>query len=166
LAGGPARVADTVVVRMQQEGRLIVSRSGQVTVTDRNARDVVEAVLITAAGASGRVELSTLRRTVSRSEHVQRIGDGLAARGLMRRPDLYRKAVNARKLLWFAEFAVIVLGVVSAFQWFGASVSEQGTEVAPFFPFLGLLLIGVFWLAATRPERSRITPAGVRQLEL
>lgn len=166
LAGGPPRVVDAVIVRMQQEGRLIVSRSGWVTITDRSPRDAVEAVLITSAGSYGRAELSTLRREMVRSQHIQRIGDGLADRGLMRRPELYRKAMTARKVLWFAQLAVIVLGAMAAFDWAGLSISEQGTRVPPFFPFLGLLLVGLFWLAATRPERARISPAGVRQLEL
>ncbi|MGW2398235.1 TIGR04222 domain-containing membrane protein [Kitasatospora sp. NPDC001664] len=166
LAGGPARVVDTVIVRMQQEGRLIVSRSGQVTVTDRNARDAVEAVLITVAGSSGRTDLSTVRRELARSEHVQRIGDGLAARGLMRRPDLFRKAMGARRLFWFVQLVVIGLGVLAAIDWLGLSAAEQGSRSAPFFPFLGLLMVGLFWLAVSKPERARITPAGVRQLEL
>ncbi|MFJ8044380.1 TIGR04222 domain-containing membrane protein [Kitasatospora sp. NPDC096147] len=166
LSGGPARVVDTVIVRMQREGRLIVSRSGRVTITNRNAQDAVEATLIAAAGSSGRTELSTLRRELARSEHVQRIGDGLAARGLMRRPDLHRKARTARRLFWFVQLLVIGLGVLAAVGWLGLSAAEQGARTAPFFPFLGLLLVGLFWLAVSKPERARITPAGVRQLDL
>ncbi|MDH6125898.1 TIGR04222 domain-containing membrane protein [Kitasatospora sp. GP82] len=166
LAGGPARAAEVVIVRMQQEGRLIVSRDGTATVTDPQPRDPAEAVLIEAAGPGGQCELALLRTAVMRSPEIQRIGDHLAERGLMRRPELYRSAVRARRLLQLALLAALALGVVASISWMSRPWWEQDTSTPPFFPFLALLLVGAAWSRSARPGRSRVTPAGVRQLSL
>ena len=62
LAGGPGRVVDTVLVRMHQEGRAIVSRGGLVTITSTKTYDDVEAALIVAAGDLRQRDLIGLRR--------------------------------------------------------------------------------------------------------
>ncbi|MER5640112.1 TIGR04222 domain-containing membrane protein [Kitasatospora sp. NPDC002227] len=164
LAGGPARVADTVIVRMQQEGRLVVSRDRQATVTDGQPRDEIEAVLIGTAGPGRRERLDVLRAKMMRSEHVQLIGDRLADRGLMRRPTLIRRVVAARWCLVAALLVTLVLGVLATVHWVDAP--GQGTSTPPVFAFTGLFLLGLFWYAASGPGSGRITPAGLRQLTL
>ncbi|MFE4603417.1 TIGR04222 domain-containing membrane protein, partial [Kitasatospora indigofera] len=114
LAGGPGRVVDTVLVRMHQEGRVIVSRSGLVTVTSNTAYDEVEAALLVAAGDLRQRDLPGLRRAVMTSDAVQRIGDRLAAHGLMLDPALLRRARSARRLLWLVVLAIPVSTVVGS----------------------------------------------------
>ncbi|AUG80108.1 hypothetical protein CFP65_5404 [Kitasatospora sp. MMS16-BH015] len=163
LAGGPARVADTLIVRMERDGRLIVSRDRYATVTDGQPRDEIEAVLIGTAGPARRERLDLLRAKVMCSGHVQRIGDQLADRGLMRRPDLIHRVVAARWVLLASLFTTLGLGTVATVAWLGRR-GEAGTP--PFFAFLGLLLLGLVWYASSRPGAARITPAGLRQLAL
>ncbi|MGK4580654.1 TIGR04222 domain-containing membrane protein [Kitasatospora sp. HPMI-4] len=166
LAGGPARVAEVVIVRMQQEGRLIVSRDGLATVTDAEPTDPAEAVLIGAAGPGRQRELAVLRRAVMRSAEIQRIGDRLAERGLMRRPELYRAAVRARRFLQLSLLTTLVLTVLTTALWASQPGTARDTSTPPFFAFLGLLLLGAVWLTATKPGSDRVTPAGLRQLSL
>jgi len=164
LAGGPARAVDTALVRMEREGRVVVSRARRVTVTDDRTSDPVERVLVTAAGGRTGRDLSVLRTSVAGSPEVQRIGDGLAARGLMRHPVALRNARRARRLVVLALLAAIALGTVSTVQWAGAA--DRDTTAPPFIPFFPLVLFTVLFLAVTRVPRARITPAGRRQLLL
>ncbi|MFC8716929.1 TIGR04222 domain-containing membrane protein [Kitasatospora sp. NPDC057198] len=164
LAGGPARVVDTALVRMEREGRVVVSRARRVTVTDDRTHDPVERVLVTAAGGRAGRDLSVLRTSVAGSPEVQRIGDALAARGLMRHPVALRNARRGRRLVVLALLAAVVLGTVSTVQWAGAA--DRDTTAPPFIPFFPLVLFTVIFLIATRVPKARITPAGRRQLLL
>ncbi|MFD7733645.1 TIGR04222 domain-containing membrane protein [Kitasatospora phosalacinea] len=164
LAGGPARVVDTALVRMEREGRVVVSRARRVTVTSDRTSDPVERVLVTAVGGRAGRDLSVLRSSVAGSPEVQRIGDGLAARGLLRHPAALRAAWRARKLVVLALLVTLVLGVVSTVQWLGGP--DRDSTAPPVFPYGVLVLFTVVTLIATRPAKSRITPAGQRQLQL
>ncbi|QKW22002.1 TIGR04222 domain-containing membrane protein [Kitasatospora sp. NA04385] len=164
LAGGPARAVDTALVRMEREGRVAISRAGRVTVTDDRTSDPVERTLITAVGGRAGRDLSVLRASVTGSPEVQRIGDGLAARGLMRHPGALRSARRARLLVVLALLVAIVLGTVSTVQWAGSAGWD--TTAPPFIPFIPLVLLTVVVLVASRVPRRRITPAGLRQLQL
>ncbi|GLW52581.1 TIGR04222 domain-containing membrane protein [Kitasatospora phosalacinea] len=164
LAGGPARVVDTALVRMEREGRVVVSRARRVTVTSDRTSDPVERVLVTAVGGRAGRDLSVLRSSVVGSPEVQRIGDGLAARGLLRHPAALRAAWRARKLVVLALLVTLVLGVVSTVQWLDGP--DRDSSAPPVFPYGVLVLFTVVSLVATRPAKSRITPAGRRQLQL
>ncbi|GAA2100421.1 hypothetical protein GCM10009759_33250 [Kitasatospora saccharophila] len=164
LAGGPARAVDTALVRMEREGRVVVSRARRVTVTDDRTSDPVERVLVTAVGGRAGRDLSVLRASVTGSPEVQRIGDGLAARGLMRHPTALRNARRARRLVLLALLVAIVLGTVSTVQWAGSA--DRDTTAPPFIPYFLLVLLTVIVLIATHLPKSRITPAGRRQLLL
>ncbi|PBC77340.1 uncharacterized protein (TIGR04222 family) [Streptomyces sp. TLI_235] len=166
LAGGPTRVAVTALIRMQQEGRVIVSRSGTVTVTDPQPRDAVEAALIEAAGPGRQQDAHVLRLAVARSAAVQEIGDRLAERGLMRRPDRHRALVRARIVFGLALLATVALGVFAMVDWAGRSFEDRYTGAPPVLPFAILLIVGVIFLVATRPDKGRVTPAGRRQLSM
>ncbi|MEU5384256.1 TIGR04222 domain-containing membrane protein [Kitasatospora cineracea] len=164
LAGGPARVVDTALVRMEREGRVVVSRAHRVTVTTDRTTDPVERVLITAVGGRAGRDLSVLRTSVPGSPEVQRIGDGLAARGLLRHPGALKAAWRARRLVVLALVVTLVLGAVSTAQWLDAP--DRDSTAPPFFPFGVLALFTLISLVATRPAKRRITPAGLRQLQL
>ncbi|WP_033212615.1 TIGR04222 domain-containing membrane protein [Kitasatospora phosalacinea] len=164
LSGGPARVADTALVRMEREGRVVVSRARRVTVTADRTSDPVERVLVTAVGGRAGRDLSVLRACVMGSPEVQKIGDGLAARGLLRDPAALRAAWRARRLLVLALLTTLVLGAVSTSRWLNGP--EWESTVPPFFPYGVLVLFTLVSLAATSPGKNRITPAGLRQLEL
>ncbi|MEV7216195.1 TIGR04222 domain-containing membrane protein [Kitasatospora cineracea] len=164
LAGGPARAVDTALVRMEREGRVVVSRAHRVTVTADRSTDPVERVLITAVGGRAGRDLSVLRASVPGSPEVQRIGDGLAARGLLRHPGALKAAWRARRLVVLALVVTLVLGAVSTAQWLDSP--GRDSTVPPFFPFGVLALFTLVSLVATRPAKRRITPAGLRQLQL
>ncbi|MFC8451187.1 TIGR04222 domain-containing membrane protein [Kitasatospora sp. NPDC057223] len=162
LAGGPGRVVDTVLVRMHQEGRVIVSRGGLVTVTAGKTYDDVEAALITAAGDLRQRDLVGLRRTTMTSDAVQQIGNRLADHGLMRDPGRLRRARRARRLVWLTMLAVVVSTAV------GLVVTHDRPEAdrPSIAGALGLVALGLVFLLVSRVRKGRITPAGKRQLSL
>ncbi|MFJ4680947.1 MULTISPECIES: TIGR04222 domain-containing membrane protein [unclassified Kitasatospora] len=163
LAGGPARVVDTALVRMEREGRLVISRAHRVTVTSDRTSDPVERVLVTAVGGRAGRDLSVLRTSVMGSPEVQRIGDGLAARGLLRNPAALRAARRAHRMVLPALLVAVVLGAVSTVRWLNGPWESAAPAFVPYFP---LVLFTVLALVVNRPPRSRITPAGLRQLQL
>ncbi|MFJ1754424.1 TIGR04222 domain-containing membrane protein [Kitasatospora sp. NPDC088134] len=164
LAGGPRRVVDTVLVRMEREGRVVISRANRVTVTDPAPRDPVEGVLITAVGGRAGRDLEVLRASVVGSPEVQGIGEALAARGLLRHPVALRAARRAWRLGLLVPPALLVLCAVAVAQWL--SGPRPGSGFPPFALFVPLLIVTLVHLIVGRPPRSRITPAGRRQLLL
>ncbi|MFJ3215750.1 TIGR04222 domain-containing membrane protein [Kitasatospora sp. NPDC086801] len=160
LSGGPGRVFDTALVRMHLSERAVISRAGLVTLTGHKPYDAVDQAVLDAVGPGGSRELAPLRRAVMRSAAVQEIGDRLADRGLMRRPERLRRARTARRLLWLALLGAVVSTVL-------AHVLDGAGSDRPalWIPVL-LLLIGGLSLLVTRPAKGRITPAGERQLSL
>ncbi|MFJ5233882.1 TIGR04222 domain-containing membrane protein [Kitasatospora sp. NPDC088391] len=164
LAGGPRRVVDTVLVRMEREGRVVISRANRVTVTDTVPRDPVEGVLITAVGGRAGRDLEVLRAPVAGSPEVQGIGEALAARGLLRHPVALRAARRAWRVELLVPPALLVLGAVAVVQWLSGPRPASGFP--PFALFVPLLILTLVHLIVGHPPRSRITPAGRRQLLL
>ncbi|MFJ9695758.1 TIGR04222 domain-containing membrane protein [Kitasatospora sp. NPDC101183] len=162
LAGGPGRVFDTVLVRMHQAERLVVSRDGTVTLTRDRPYDAVEQALMDAAGPSRSRSLAGLRADVMRSAAVQALGDELAARGLMRRPDLIAALGRARRWLWAAMAAVVACAVLS----FLVDDHRPGYDRPGIETPAVLLFVGLGFLLTSRTDRARITPAGRRQIAL
>ncbi|MFI2609987.1 TIGR04222 domain-containing membrane protein [Kitasatospora sp. NPDC018619] len=162
LSGGPGRVFDTALVRMHLGEQAVISRSGLVTLTGAKPYDAVDQAVQDAVGPTGSRELGPLRRAVMRSAAVQEIGDRLADRGLLRRPERLRRARTARRLLWLALLLVVASAVAALLLDDGAAGHERPNLWIPGV----LLVVGFVSLLATPPMRSRITPAGERQLSL
>ncbi|MFD4658921.1 TIGR04222 domain-containing membrane protein [Kitasatospora sp. NPDC058444] len=162
LSGGPGRVFDTAMVRMHLNEQAVVSRSGLVTLTGAKPYDAVDKAVQDAVGPTGSREIGPLRHAVMRSAAVQEIGDRLADRGLLRRPERLRRARTARRLLWLAMLLVVASAVAALLLDDGAAGHDRPNLWTP-----GLLLVGGFaTLLATAPFKGRITPAGQRQLSL
>ncbi|MFF2039880.1 TIGR04222 domain-containing membrane protein [Kitasatospora sp. NPDC058170] len=162
LSGGPGRVFDTALVRMHEAGHVIVNRSGLITITAERPYDSVDQAVIEAAGPDRQRPLAALRHEVMRSPAVQKIGDGLADRGLLRNPARMRRARTARRLLWLAVLAVVATFGLAFVIDDGTAASERpALWVAPVL--LGFALVS---LLASWPLKGRITPAGRRQLSL
>ncbi|GAA3018875.1 TIGR04222 domain-containing membrane protein [Kitasatospora sp. NPDC057738] len=162
LSGGPGRVFDTAVVRMHMSEQVVISRSGLVTLTGSKPYDAVDKAVQDAVGPTGSRQLGSLRHTVMRSAAVQEIGDRLADRGLLRRPERLRRARTARRLLWLALLLVVASAVASLLLDDGTAGHDRPNLWVP-----GLLLFGgLTALLATAPVKGRITPAGQRQLSL
>ncbi|MFH9350311.1 TIGR04222 domain-containing membrane protein [Kitasatospora sp. NPDC017646] len=162
LAGGPGRVFDTALVRMHLGEQVVINRSGLVTLTGAKPYDAVDQAVHDAVGPTGSRELGTLRRMVMRSAAVQEIGDRLADRGLMRRPERMQRARTARRLLWLAMLDVVVFAVLALLLDDNEALHDRPNLWIPGF----LLLLGAVALATSTPAEGRITPAGQRQLSL
>ncbi|MEV7773288.1 TIGR04222 domain-containing membrane protein [Kitasatospora sp. NPDC086791] len=162
LSGGPGRVFDTALVRMHLGEQVVISRSGLVTLVGARPYDAVDQAVQEAVGPTGSREIAPLRRTVMRSAAVQEIGDRLADRGLLRRPERLRRARTARRLLWSAMLVVVAFTVAAELLDDGAHGHDRPNLWIPG----ALLVAGVLTLLATPSVRGRITPAGTRQLTL
>lgn len=161
LAGGPVRVADTVLARMEQEGRLIVPSFGQATLTDRTSHDPVEADLIRVVGPSGRAHPATLRRAVLTSRQLGRIDQRLTDRGLLHEPRRLRTSRRAHRLLIGALGLAAALAVTAVVR----RLLAPGDGLLPLLAFLVLLPAGLLHRHLTAPGRGRLTRAGREQLE-
>ncbi|MEV7602340.1 TIGR04222 domain-containing membrane protein [Kitasatospora sp. NPDC089797] len=162
LAGGPGRVVDTALVRMHLSEQAVVNRAGLLTLTGARPYDTVDQAVHDAVGTGRSRELGPLRRTVMGSAAVREIGDRLADRGLMRRPELLRRAVVARRLLWLAVLDVLLFA--------GLALLVDGNDPLHDRPDLRipalLLVVGAVALATGFRADGRVTPAGQRQLAL
>ncbi|MGX1759719.1 TIGR04222 domain-containing membrane protein [Streptomyces lydicus] len=112
LAGGPGRVVDAAIAGMHQDGRLAVGGPGVVTVRQAFAHDAVEAAVLDAVARTPGGALPVLRATARRGPAVQSVGDRLAARGLLRRPEPgrpWRRLASAQMTACAVLFFVAVL---------------------------------------------------------
>ncbi|MGW4645612.1 TIGR04222 domain-containing membrane protein [Kitasatospora sp. NPDC004289] len=161
LLGGPALVADTVIIRMRDDGRLEISPDGRLTVLRRRSGDPVEAELVRQAGPSGRARAVPLRRALTASHPVRRVGARLVERGLLHDPRPLRAAVRARRALTAALALGALLGAAA---WVRLLLAHH-----PVLPTLGgfvlLLALGALWRRATAPGPSALTPSGRSLLE-
>ncbi|MBI0319646.1 TIGR04222 domain-containing membrane protein, partial [Streptomyces javensis] len=159
LAGGPGRVADTVISAMYTDGRLAIGGPGVVSVRQPVAHAPVEEELLRLCAISPHGDLKWLRRELMRSPVVQAIGDQLAGRGLMVRPDALRfwRGV-ARTQVGLCAMGVFVAALISI-----GSVADSGPPlilmIAPAL-FAGFLIGGICSGAGKR----RLTAAGQRAL--
>ncbi|MFM9372517.1 TIGR04222 domain-containing membrane protein [Streptomyces sp. Da 82-17] len=164
LAGGPGRVADTVLAAMHADGRLAVAGPGVVGVRQAVAHHPVERAVLDTHAAAPSGALHWLRIGVMRSPAVQAVGDGLAQRGFLHRPDAHRplrRWAGLQTGLSFLSFPLaIVLTVVQY------SALDGAGFAVPFIlgalPVTGAgFVIGVVCMAMTG---SRMTGAGKRAL--
>ncbi|MER7517921.1 TIGR04222 domain-containing membrane protein [Streptomyces sp. NPDC126499] len=95
LAGGPPRVADLGLVALHRSGRVLLARTGWVTVVDATGgRDDLERAVLGAIGPTGQARIREVRPRVAGAESVRALGDGLVTRGLAL-PEAERRATAA-----------------------------------------------------------------------
>lgn len=159
LAGGPGRVADTVISAMYADRRLAIGGPGVVSVRRPVARGPVEEELLRLAAGSPHGALTWLRRELMRSTAVQEIGDRLAGRGLMVRPDalrFWRRMARVQTgLCAVGAFLAIVISIGSA--------TDGGPPLI--FMIAPALFIGFFvGGSCAGAGKRRLTAAGRRAL--
>ncbi|MFC5029537.1 TIGR04222 domain-containing membrane protein [Streptomyces sp. So13.3] len=159
LAGGPGRVADTVIAAMHADGRIAVDASGQLTVLRPVASNPVETALLEACGAEWGGGLRQVRTAVLTGSPVQSIGDRLARRGLFFQPEVHRRwrrVSTLHKTVWclllFLSLAEVMPHLV------------VGSGLPLFVRVLPGLAVGLFVLLTCSAPRGRLTPAGKRVL--
>lgn len=150
LAGGPGRVADTVLYAMRADGRLRISRDGCVRVVTPVGRTPVERALLTLCGSGGPVDsplggtlagpgpgrsLRTLRTSLTLSSSVLEIGDGLSRRGLLRQAaeqdDRWHFAARLHKGVCAGVLALTLLSFASAPDPGAGPLLAAGTALLP-----------------------------------
>ncbi|MFI9723974.1 TIGR04222 domain-containing membrane protein [Streptomyces sp. NPDC052396] len=160
LSGGAPRMVVTALVAMRLEGRLIVSRSGTVTVTDPAPVNEVEAAIIAALGESRRQKLNAMGRPVLRGRAVRAIGDRLARQGLLtpaETPGPDPALANVREFHGWMLVVALVVGVVTVPL---ATATGDGGPWA-LLAFVLLLALGAVPLIGFRLHRpERPTRAG------
>ncbi|WP_327233837.1 TIGR04222 domain-containing membrane protein [Streptomyces sp. NBC_01317] len=165
LAGGPGRVVDAVIAGMQADGRLTVGGPGIVALRPSDARNAVELAVMQEHATAPSGALHTLRRAVMRGEAVQRVGDALAARGLLIPP------AEARP---YARWGLIqgILSVIGVpFSFVVAAVLTVNSDPGDGLPLAlfalpPLMIVSAFvGLICAGRARSRLTGAGQTALK-
>ncbi|WP_442807281.1 TIGR04222 domain-containing membrane protein [Streptomyces sp. NBC_01294] len=157
LAGGPRRVAHTVLVAMQRDGRLHISRDGNVTRVPGAPRNAVEGQFVGALGRGGVVTAERLCRLVMRSRAVRDIGTTLVRAGLLVEPTVLARIVRRRRIV----AALLPVLVVSGFPAAGDHTARALTPAG----LLVLLSIAVIvFLVRTSKRRLWCTTAGAERL--
>ncbi|MDI3406911.1 TIGR04222 domain-containing membrane protein [Streptomyces cavernicola] len=130
LAGGPGRVADTVLTAMHADGLITVVRPGLVGVGRGVARHPVEQAVLDAHAVAPSSALEWVRVGVMRSPAVQTLGDGLAERGLLMRPAVQEARRRWAEWQMLLSFGAGPLAVVLTFVQF--SQADRGGFGLPF----------------------------------
>lgn len=94
LAGGPHRVSTLTLVSMHRARRLLLARTGWVTVVDPEGEDDVERSLIEAIGPGGQSPIATARRAAASTEAVRALSGRLVVSGLAV-PEAIRSGLGA-----------------------------------------------------------------------
>ncbi|MFC8131686.1 TIGR04222 domain-containing membrane protein [Streptomyces sp. NPDC057302] len=160
LAGGPGRVADAAIAALHEDGRLVVAFPGVVAIQSPEVRNPVEGAVLQAHATAPSGALHWLRIGVMRSPAVQAIGDTLARRGLMVRPEALvrlRRRKFRHNALIFAGF-ILVVGVIAVEDGDGPSWDPVSTST--------IVLIAAWVIGALvgqlcgRATRTRLTATG------
>lgn len=167
LGGGPGRVADAALAEMRADGRLTIGGPGIVLVQQAVSRNPVEASVLREHAAAPTGALRTLRLAVMRSLPVQAIGDTLAARGLLLRPERTRPW---RKWALFHALGCLVALPVAFVLTVVANFSDSDSDPVAgawvglaVIPVVGVgLVIGLACSASL--VKKRVTGAGQRAL--
>jgi uncharacterized protein (TIGR04222 family) len=159
LVGGPRRVVDTVISTMHEDGRVQVIPHGRLQVLRPVADNDVEGAVLAACGPEWQADLKEVRAAVMRSPAVQEIGDGLAAHGLLYRPDsirLWRLAARAQRLTCFLT-CVALFGSVFVIR--QATGPGGGPDVFTIVPvFIGAMAAA--FIGQMLAPSGRLTTAG------
>lgn len=160
LAGGPGRVADAAIAALHEDGRLVVAYPGIVAVQSTEARNAVEGAVLQAQAAAPSGALHWLRVGVMRSPAVQAIGDALALRGLMVRPEALAR-VRRHKIrhnaLSFTGF-FLVIGVIAVEDGDGPSWDRVSASTIAFI--LAWVIGALIGQLCSRATRTRLTATG------
>lgn len=160
LAGGPGRVADTVIAAMHGDGRITVTAPGQLTVVRPVARNPVETALLEACGAEWGGGLRQIRTAVLMGPSVRSIGDRLARRGLFYQPEVHsrwRRVSTLHKTVWFLLLFLSLAEVMPHV--------VVGSGMPLVLRVLPGLAAGLLVLGTCSAPRGRLTPAGRRVLQ-
>lgn len=163
LGGGPGRVADAAIAAMHEDGRLVVAFPGVVAFRSTEVRNPVEGAVLQAHEAAPSGALHWLRIGVMRSPAVQTIGDTLAMRGLMVRPEaldrLRRRKVRHNALSFVGFLLVIgVIAVIAGDDGDGPSRDSMGS--ATILLTVAWVLGALVGLLGGRATRTRVTATG------
>lgn len=159
LAGGPGRVADTVIAAMHGDGRITVSAPGQLTVIRPVAGNPVETALLEACGAGWNSGLRHVRTTVLTGPAVGAIGDRLARRGLFFQPEVHgrwRRVSTLHRAVWIAILFLSLAEVMPHL--------VVGSGLPLIVRMLPGLAAGLVVLLTCSAPRGRLTPDGKRIL--
>ncbi|MDF9816261.1 uncharacterized protein (TIGR04222 family) [Streptomyces sp. SPB162] len=159
LAGGPGRVADTVIAAMHGDGRITVTTPGQLTVIRPVAQNPVEVALLEACGAEWGGGLRQVRTAVLIGPAVQSIGDRLARRGLFFQPEVHsrwQRVSTLHKTVWFLLLFLSLAEVMPHLL--------VGSGLPLVLRVLPVLAVGLLVLLTCSAPRGRLTPAGRRVL--
>jgi uncharacterized protein (TIGR04222 family) len=161
LVGGPSRVVDTVISTMHESERVRVVPQGRLQVLRPVAANGIEAAVLAACGPEWQADLEEVRASAMRSPAVQEIGDGLAAHGLLYRPDSirnWRLAARVQRVTCFLTgFALIGTTVITVIV--GQAGGLGGLGVFSVFPvFICVVVASV--IGHSLAPRGRLTKAG------
>jgi uncharacterized protein (TIGR04222 family) len=158
LVGGPRRVVDTVISTMHEDERVRVIPKARLQVLRPVAANGVESAVLAACGPEWEADLKEVRAAVMRSPAVQEIGDGLAAHGLLYRPDSIRHwrlaARVQRRTCFFTGFVLIG----STFITMGQATGRIGDAFTIFPVFFGAIVATI--IGQMLAPRGRLTEAG------
>ncbi|MFF1709560.1 TIGR04222 domain-containing membrane protein [Streptomyces sp. NPDC058268] len=160
LGGGPGRVADAAIAALHEDGRLVVAFPGVVAIQSTEVRNPVEAAVLQAQAEAPSGALHWLRVGVMRSAAVQDIGDALARRGLMVRPEaldrLRRRKIRHNAMIFAGMFILIAVIAVEdddGPSWDPVSASTIALIVA-------WVLGALIGQLSSRATRTRVTATG------
>ncbi|WUQ01567.1 TIGR04222 domain-containing membrane protein [Streptomyces sp. NBC_00247] len=161
LNGGPARVVDTALTALHTDGRVVIGGPGIVSVVRAQPHDPVERAVFHELALAPNGALHILRLAVMHHPAVQEIGDGLAARDLLARPEEVR---TRRRWAGIQGLVCLALFPVSMVATFVQYAVIDGFGEMP-FPFIVKMLPAIFFggvcaLVAGSRARARITKAG------
>lgn len=141
LSDGPARVVNVALLRMHESGVAHISSTGEVTLTgaESDLDDVQAAILGHARTSSGTVRVDELREHVKRTPAVQRIGDRLAADGLLLPAEHQPREVlkTALGIIFFIGIPAAVVAIV-AFPSPTGWLIAVASGAAILLPYLGI----------------------------
>jgi len=161
LVGGPRRVVDTVISTMHEDGRMQVIPHGRLQVLRPVAANSVEGAVLAACGPEWEAELKEVRATAMCSPAVQEIGDGLAALGLLYRPDSIRPwqlAARAQRLTCLVTCFALFASAFVTRQATGPGGGPGAFTVVPLF--IGAVVTAI--IGQFLAPRGRLTTAGKR----
>ncbi|MGW5679419.1 TIGR04222 domain-containing membrane protein [Streptomyces sp. NPDC003860] len=166
LSGGPARVVDTAVAGLNEDGKLDitaparVSGHGVVAVRGTRGRGAVQQGVLDVARQHDHGELRAVRNAAVTTPVIQEIGDRLADQGLMFRPSRQRRAVGRwARIQWVA----CLLGLVVALAVTFVTLPDESVLLA----FLPQLLVGALVAGVVhRRVRRRVTGPGRAALRM
>ncbi|MER5253174.1 TIGR04222 domain-containing membrane protein [Streptomyces sp. NPDC002855] len=160
LASGPGRVADAAIAALHEDGRLVVAYPGVVAIRSTEVRNPVEGAVLQAHAAAPSGALHWLRIGVMRSPAVQAIGDTLARRGLLVRPEALtrlRRHKIRHNALSIAGFC-LVIAVIAAED--GDGPGWDPVSASTILLIVAWVLGALVGPLCSRATRTRVTAAG------